>query len=102
MAACSPRYRDSERLASDGARSIGFTNLSYHRRMTDTGPHPAKASRYRFSRPDGAEIEIQELDSDDAAEMVARELSKAQDIPVVIERFGHVDWEYVTEADERA
>jgi len=28
-------------------------------------------------------------------------LSKARQIPVIIERRDHVDWEYVTEADER-
>jgi hypothetical protein len=69
--------------------------------MTDTGPQSAKKSRYRFCRPDGTEIESSDLDNDDAAQMVARDLSRAQDIPVTIERFGHVDWEYVTEADER-
>ncbi|HTT90565.1 MAG TPA: hypothetical protein VMF65_13520 [Acidimicrobiales bacterium] len=68
--------------------------------MTDTGPHPAKSS-YRFSRPDGTELEVRELDNDEAAEMIAREISRAQAVPVVIERYGHVDWEYVTEADER-
>ena len=31
----------------------------------------------------------------------ARELSKSQVVPVIIERHDHVDWEYVTEADER-
>jgi hypothetical protein len=69
--------------------------------MTDTGPHPAKSSRYRFSRPDGTELETRELDNDEVAEMIARDISRAQDVPVVIERYGHVDWEYVTEADER-
>jgi hypothetical protein len=70
--------------------------------MTDTGPHSPKTSLYRFCRSDGTEIETRELDNDDVAEMVARDISKAQDVPVVIERYGHVDWEYVTEADERS
>jgi hypothetical protein len=68
--------------------------------MSDLGPQ-AKPARYRFSRPDQTEIEIRELDNDEVAEMIARELSRAQEVPVVIERYGHVDWEYVTEADER-
>jgi hypothetical protein len=70
--------------------------------MTDTGPQPIKSAQYRFSRPGGDEIETRELESDDAAEIVARELSRAQQVPVTIERYGHVDWEYVTEADERS
>jgi hypothetical protein len=69
--------------------------------MTDTGPSSGKPSTYRFSRPGGIEIERHELNDDEAAEVIAREISKAQEVPVVIERFGHVDWEYVTEADER-
>jgi hypothetical protein len=56
---------------------------------------------YRFSRPGGIEIETRALSSDDKAEEIARELSRAQETPVVIERHDHVDWEYVTEADER-
>ena len=46
-------------------------------------------------------METCELSGDDAAETHARELSKARESPVVIERHDHVDWEYVTEADER-
>ncbi len=69
--------------------------------MTDTGPSSGKPSMYRFSRPGGIEIERHELNDDEAAEVIAREISKAQEVPVVIERFGHVDWEYVTESDER-
>jgi hypothetical protein len=67
--------------------------------MTETGP---QLGMYRFSRPDGTEIETRKVDDDDAAEAVARELSQAQQVPVTIERYGHVDWEYVTEADERS
>ncbi len=69
--------------------------------MSFTGPNDATTSLYRFSRPGGVEIETRRLSDDEAAEAVARELSRAQEVPVVIERFGHVDWEYVTEADER-
>ena len=54
-----------------------------------------------FLPPGGIEIETRELSNDEEAEIVAREISRAQEVPVVIERFGHVDWEYVTEADER-
>jgi hypothetical protein len=69
--------------------------------MNTTGPSSANTSRYRFSRPGGVEIETRELSDDEAAEAVAREISQAQQVPVVIERYGHVDWEYITEADER-
>jgi hypothetical protein len=69
--------------------------------MTDTGPSSGKTWLYRFSRPGGVEIETGQLSSDEAAEARARELSKAQVVPVTIERHNHVDWEYITEADER-
>jgi hypothetical protein len=69
--------------------------------MSNTGPSGGKTYLYRFSRPGGIEIETRLLDDDESAESVARELSKAQEVPVVIERHDHVDWEYVTEADER-
>ncbi|MGA3218327.1 MAG: hypothetical protein ABSE77_04480 [Acidimicrobiales bacterium] len=69
--------------------------------MTDTGPSSAITHLYRFSRPGGTEIESRELTSDDAAEVYARELSKGQGTPVIIEHHDHVDWEYVTEVDER-
>jgi len=69
--------------------------------MTQSGPPSDRASLYRFTRPDGTEVEERELADDDAAEDYARQLSKAQQIPVTIERHNHVDWEYVTEADER-
>jgi hypothetical protein len=68
--------------------------------MTDTGPS-SRTWLYRFAAPGGVEIETRELDSDDAAEVYARQLSKDRDSAIVIERRGHVDWEYVTEADER-
>jgi hypothetical protein len=69
--------------------------------MTDTGPSTGNTSLYRFAEPGGAEIETRAFDSDDAAESYARELPKARETPIVIERHNHVDWEYVTEVDER-
>jgi hypothetical protein len=70
--------------------------------MPDTTPNAGPARQYRFSLPGGEEIETNEFADDDAADTRARELSKAKDQPVVIHRLrGHVDWEYVTEADAR-
>jgi hypothetical protein len=69
--------------------------------MTNTGPSSAKTSLYRFAEPGGTEIETRAFDSDEAAETYARELPKARETPIVIERHNHVDWEYVTEVDER-
>jgi hypothetical protein len=69
--------------------------------MTDSGSSSPGAQRYRFTRPGGIEIETNEMVSDDAAEVRARDLSKGQETPVIIERHDHVDWEYVTEVDER-
>ncbi|MHB1535520.1 MAG: hypothetical protein ACYC1D_13110 [Acidimicrobiales bacterium] len=69
--------------------------------MTDTEPSSARTWLYRFSRPGDIEIETQELNGDDTAETHARELSKAQVTPIVIKRHDHVDWQYVTEVDER-
>ena len=64
-----------------------------------TGPH---AYSYRFSRPGGDELETGVFANDDEADTHARRLSREQDTPVVIHRLhGHVDWEYVTEADDR-
>ncbi len=65
------------------------------------GPSGGNTWLYRFSQPGGIEIETRQLDGDETAEEIARELSKSQEVPVVIERHNHVDWEYVTEADER-
>lgn len=69
--------------------------------MADTAPSTGKTWRYRFARPDGTEIETGDLGSDGAAETHARELSTAGGTPVVVERHDMVDWEYVTEVDER-
>lgn len=65
------------------------------------GPSSAKTWQYRFSRPGHLEIETRDLGGDDAAEACARQISTAQETPVIIERHDHVDWEYVTEVDER-
>ena len=69
--------------------------------MNDTGPSSSITKRYRFTRPGEVEIEVREFDSVDDAEAYARELSKRQGSPVIIEHHDHVDWEYVTEVDER-
>jgi hypothetical protein len=76
--------------------------------MSATGPSTGHSSVYRFFVPgeadsgtDVKEIERLELDGDDAAEEHARSLPQAKEFPVVVERQGHVDWEYVTEVDER-
>jgi hypothetical protein len=71
--------------------------------MSDAPHVSGHTWRYRFTRPDGIEIETRDLDDDAAAGAVADELSKTQDIPVIVHRHsGHVDaWEYVIEADER-
>ncbi len=69
--------------------------------MTDSGQSSGKTSLYRFAVPGGTEIETRAFDSDDAAETYARELPKARETPIIIERHNHVDWEYVTEVDER-
>lgn len=69
--------------------------------MTNSSQSSRRTWQYRFSRPGNVEIDTIELDSDDAAETHARELSKTSQIPVIIERHDLVDWEYVTEVDER-
>ncbi len=51
--------------------------------------------------PGGEEIEISELNSNDAAEAHAREMSKARQTPVTIQYHDLVDWVYVTEVDQR-
>jgi hypothetical protein len=69
--------------------------------MTDTPPAEG-THRYRFSLPGGEELETCDLKSDGDADTHARDLSQARNQPIVIHRLrGHVDWEYVTEADVR-
>jgi hypothetical protein len=67
--------------------------------MTDTSL--GKTSLYRFLQPGEIEVETRELNGDEAAQTYARELSKARNAPIIIKRRDHVDWEYVTEVDER-
>lgn len=69
--------------------------------MSTTGPSSGTKSTYRFSQPGGPEIESGEFANDDEAEAHARGLPIAVESPVLIERRGHVDWEYVNEVDER-
>jgi hypothetical protein len=69
--------------------------------VTDPHPSAAKTWRYHFTRPGGEEVEAGELPGDGPAEARARELSTQLQVPIVIERHGLVDWEYVTEVDER-
>ena len=67
------------------------------------GPSSGKLWRYQLSQPDGTVVETGEFNGDEAAEARARELSKTNEVPIVVDRHsGHVDaWEYVTEVDER-
>ncbi|MGH9129857.1 MAG: hypothetical protein ACRDY2_13090 [Acidimicrobiales bacterium] len=69
--------------------------------MTATGAPSGKTWLYCFSRADDVEVETCHLSGDDDAEAHARELSKAQEVPIVVKRHDMVDWEYVTEVDER-
>ena len=70
--------------------------------MSDPGASAEHVWKYRFLRPGGDEIETQEYKDDETAEGRARDISKAEEIPVIIHRLhGHVDWQYVTEVDER-
>jgi hypothetical protein len=69
--------------------------------MTDTGPSAGKTWLYRFAAPGEVEIETHELEGDEAALAHAREMSSARVIPIIVERHDHVDWEYITEVDER-
>lgn len=70
--------------------------------MADPTAQPGPTHRYRFSLPDDEEVETGEFADDAAADTRAREISRSKDQPIVIHRLrGHVDWEYVTEADAR-
>jgi hypothetical protein len=69
--------------------------------MTNAGSSSGRTWRYRFSLPDGEEIDILELDSNESAEDHAREVSKARQAPVVVQYHDLVDWVYVTEVDQR-
>lgn len=70
--------------------------------MTGVGPLGAGTALYRFLQPDGTETDQQQFPGDEAAEDYARQLSKAKQAPITVERRDDVDWEYLTEADERS
>lgn len=69
--------------------------------MTYSESAVGRTWRYRFSRPDEVEIEVREFDGDESAETHAQDLSKTQSTPIKIWRHNSVDWEYLTEVDER-
>jgi hypothetical protein len=69
--------------------------------MVASGPPSRRIRRYRLSNHDQGEIEIIEAQDDEAAEAHARSVSKARKMPVIIDRQTIVDWDYVTEVDER-
>ena len=75
--------------------------LSYRPPMPDTPSSSRRTWRYRFSRPDSDEVETGEFIGDEAAMVRARELSKSMEAPIVVERYGRVDWHYLDEVDER-
>ena len=72
--------------------------------MTDSEASSGRQWSYRFTRPDKSEIATRDLNGDDSAETLARELSTSGDTPVVVHRLQKLadSWEYVTEVDERA
>jgi hypothetical protein len=69
--------------------------------MPDTPSSSGRTWRYRFTRPGGAEVETGEFPRDEAAIARARELSTSIEEPIVVERYGRVDWHYLDEVDER-
>lgn len=71
--------------------------------MTDSEASSGRSWSYRFTQPDGIEIATRDLNGDDAAETLARELSSSVDTPVIVQRLQKLanSWEYVTEVDER-
>lgn len=69
--------------------------------MPETPSPSAKTWRYHFTRPGGEEVETGAFAGDEAAIARARELSTSMTQPIVVERYGLVDWHYVDEVDER-
>lgn len=69
--------------------------------MSDLGQNAGGNSLYRFLQPGQTDGETQQMGDDATAENYARQLSTTQSVPIIIERRDHVDWEYVTEVDER-
>ena len=82
--------------------NCGAFEFVYCDAMADLQSPAAGTSLYRFLQPEGTEVEQQQFTDDDAAEEHASDLSKARQTPITVERHDHVDWEYVTEADERS
>jgi hypothetical protein len=69
--------------------------------MPDDAPSSTKTYRYHFIRPGGDEVEKGEFTGDEAAIARGRELSTSLQAPIVVERYGLVDWHYLDEVDER-
>jgi hypothetical protein len=70
--------------------------------MAEHGTNAARNRSYRFTEPGEVEIDVAEFADDEAAEAYGRALSESREVPVVIHKLiGAVDWEYVTEVDER-
>ncbi len=82
-------------------RCTGDLKLSYRRAMPDAASSSDRTWRYHFVRPGGDEIETGEFNGDEAAIARGRELSTSMQEPLVVERYGLVDWHYVDEVDER-
>ncbi len=72
--------------------------------MTESESSLGREWSYRFTQPDGVEIAVRDLNGDDTAETLARELSKSGDVPVIVHRLQRLanSWEYVAEVDERS
>ncbi len=79
----------------------GITAGAYRRSVPDDPPPSEGTHRYRFTRPEGDEVEKGQFSDDEAAIARARELSTSSAEPIVVERYGLVDWHYVDEVDER-
>jgi hypothetical protein len=71
--------------------------------MTESEPSVGRQWSYRFRQPDGVEIATRDLNGDNAAETLARELSKSAGGPVIVHRLQRLanSWEYVAEVDAR-
>jgi hypothetical protein len=99
-AASSPQIegiRENYRFHAPGGQRYRFP-------MDDVQPSSGRTWRYRFTEPDGAELEVRDFNDDEKAETWARDLSKSNNVAIVVQRHsGFVDaWEYVTEVDERS
>ncbi len=72
--------------------------------MSASDPPSGREWSYRFTQPDGVEIATRDLNGDDSAESLARDLSKASGTPVIVHRLQRLanSWEYTVEVDERS